>query len=309
MGLLKYTKSHSASDDGSLLTGAELGQLETDISSVLNGGVSNVNIAADAAVVESKLEFDTTSGHNHDGSNSRALGAGGQRGFIQGGWLEYVAIDQVKAQSGTIEIAGSFYTRTSYSTTIDTDTAGHWVEGASQRGTDTWAYVYAYNDSGSSWDIKYWLQKPQYANTGTDDSSVKIYRSSGGVWYRCLGAVRMDNTGSGNILEFYQIGNFILHERQFIAFTSAAFTDIDLSDYVPAISTLVDIGINENGQSPVTVRPNGAGFSSGPLYSNIASNFILRPPMATDVNQIIEAKNAGGGASHIYISGYWLNIR
>jgi len=239
MGLLKYTKDYSASDDGNSLTGAEIGTLQTDISAILNGGISNTNIASDAAIVESKLSFNTTSGHNHDGSNSRTLSAGGQRGYIQGAELEWVATDQVKAQSGVIEIAGTFYTRTSYSTTLDLDTATHWVEGSSQRGTSKWVYVYAYNDSGSTWDIKYWLQPPQYANTGTDDSSVKIFRSNASVWYRCIGAVRLNATGSGEINEFTQTGNCYVWQCADTT-VSTSTGDIACSALIPPV--IADLG-------------------------------------------------------------------
>lgn len=56
--------------------------LYTDLNSVLdtlynefNGNIDNANIKSSAAISESKLAFSTSSGHNHDGSNSKLIPA------------------------------------------------------------------------------------------------------------------------------------------------------------------------------------------------------------------------------------------
>jgi hypothetical protein len=41
-----------------------------------NGSISNANIASSAAIVESKLSFNTSTGHDHDGVNSKAIAKG-----------------------------------------------------------------------------------------------------------------------------------------------------------------------------------------------------------------------------------------
>ena len=272
MGLLKFTKKYSASDDGNSLTGSELEQIQADISSVVNGGLSNINVASDAGIIESKLAFDATSGHNHDGSNSRELSAGGQRGYIQGAELEWVSTTTVKAQSGVLEIAGSFYTRNSYSTTLDLTTNAHWVEGTSQQGTSKWVYIYAYNNSGSTWDIKFWLQSPQYANTDTDDSSIKIYRETASVWYRCLGAIRLNATGAGEIQKFYQTGNYY-HWQYSSPTVSTSDGDIACSAFIPpVIATLAFFGLSVTNavagvvQYTLNQRGGGAGFAQVAAY-------------------------------------------
>lgn len=40
-----------------------------------NGNIANANIASDAAIAESKIAFNTSTGHNHDGSNSKLIPA------------------------------------------------------------------------------------------------------------------------------------------------------------------------------------------------------------------------------------------
>lgn len=43
-----------------------------------NGGIDNANVDASAAIVESKIAFNTSTGHSHDGSDSKAI----PRGFV-----------------------------------------------------------------------------------------------------------------------------------------------------------------------------------------------------------------------------------
>jgi len=38
-----------------------------------NGSISNANISSSAAIVESKIAFDTSAGHDHDGVDSKAI--------------------------------------------------------------------------------------------------------------------------------------------------------------------------------------------------------------------------------------------
>lgn len=41
-----------------------------------NGSISNTNVAAGAGIAESKLAFSTSTGHDHDGINSKAIAKG-----------------------------------------------------------------------------------------------------------------------------------------------------------------------------------------------------------------------------------------
>jgi len=43
----------------------------------LVGLLVNTDVATDAAIVEAKIEFDTSAGHDHDGTNSKTLAAAG----------------------------------------------------------------------------------------------------------------------------------------------------------------------------------------------------------------------------------------
>jgi len=49
----------------------------------LAGTLTNTEVAATASIVESKLAFNTTSGHDHDGTNSKLIAVGA----LSGHWV------------------------------------------------------------------------------------------------------------------------------------------------------------------------------------------------------------------------------
>lgn len=72
MGLV--TKQKSWVDEENV-TYTDLNGNFDDIYNEFNGGIDNANVDPSAAIAESKLAFDTASGHNHDGSNSKLIPA------------------------------------------------------------------------------------------------------------------------------------------------------------------------------------------------------------------------------------------
>lgn len=59
--------------DGTVPTAAQFMGDYNAIVTEFNGSISNSNISGTAAIAESKLAFNTSTGHNHDGSNSRLI--------------------------------------------------------------------------------------------------------------------------------------------------------------------------------------------------------------------------------------------
>ena len=55
MAYIVWTKSYSASDEGSILYAVNLGSLQADIAAVINGGITDINISASAAIQASKV--------------------------------------------------------------------------------------------------------------------------------------------------------------------------------------------------------------------------------------------------------------
>lgn len=60
MGYISWTKSWSATDDGTIFTGTHLSNLQSDITNIINGGITNTNISATAAIAYSKLALTGT---------------------------------------------------------------------------------------------------------------------------------------------------------------------------------------------------------------------------------------------------------
>jgi hypothetical protein len=69
------TKTKTWADNESVTYSDINGNFDT-LYGVVNGNVDNANINASAGIVESKISFNTASGHNHDGTNSRAIPKG-----------------------------------------------------------------------------------------------------------------------------------------------------------------------------------------------------------------------------------------
>jgi hypothetical protein len=73
----------------------------TDITTVVNTGLTNENINAAAAIVEAKIAFSASTGHTHNGTNSTlaALAVAGDGGATAG------AQGTVRFKTGTVDIA------------------------------------------------------------------------------------------------------------------------------------------------------------------------------------------------------------
>jgi hypothetical protein len=59
--------------DGTVPTAAQFNNDFDTVYTEFNGNIQNANIKAAADIAESKIDFDTTSGHDHDGSDSKLI--------------------------------------------------------------------------------------------------------------------------------------------------------------------------------------------------------------------------------------------
>lgn len=62
--------------DNENVTYTDLNSTFDTVYNEFNGSISNANVAADADIAESKLAFSTSTGHDHDGVNSKAIAKG-----------------------------------------------------------------------------------------------------------------------------------------------------------------------------------------------------------------------------------------
>jgi len=302
MANITWSKSYSSADNGSILGGADIQNIQNDITTVVNGGITNTNISDSAAIVESKIAFNTTTGHDHDGTDSKLISSA-LKDYISGAELVYVAAETIYATAGVVEINGSVYTRTADSTTIDVSEDANKVAGTADAAS-TWFYIYAYNDTGASWDIKWWNLAPQYSNCGTSTSGTLIYRQSGGAWYRCIGAVR--NDASSNILKFYQDGDWIYYDTPQKALdtgSATTWTDVNCSSFVPAFCNLTFFDIR-GMSSNLYIRANGSADTARRWI--ITDEFIQTIGLIALSSQILEYKIVGGGDTDLIVSSYYI---
>ena len=192
MGNITWTKSWSASDNGTVFGGADLQNIQGDITTVINGGITNSNVNASAAIAESKIAFDTTSGHDHDGSNSKSVAATAKH-FRKGLILSGDDDTNVVVSPGTADIGGTLISKATASGDLAIATGTNWVHGSAT--VSSWCYVYIYNNSGAI-GYKFSDEAPDLSDE--DDAVVETpfrYQLYGGVYYRCIGCVFIDADG------------------------------------------------------------------------------------------------------------------
>ena len=142
MALIKFTKSYSATDNGSKLSGVDLGQLETDLAAILNGGINDANIATGAAITENKISFDITSGHVHNGTDANYPLI---KHYRRGMQVEYASATTITVRPGVLDVGGKLFITTA-STTLNITTG---FMGGQAEPADGPVYIYAYNNSGA----------------------------------------------------------------------------------------------------------------------------------------------------------------
>lgn len=99
------------------------------------------------------------------------------------------------AEPGQLAIGTTAYTNLSDTSSKSTGTLGNWIEGSVPTLANLKFYVYAYNNSGSSFDIKYSSADPVYSDTSSNTGGTLQYYTSGGTNYRALAWVSADSSG------------------------------------------------------------------------------------------------------------------
>lgn len=194
MGNISWTKSWSSSDNGTILYGQDLQNIQSDITAVVNGNITNTNVNASAAIVESKIAFNLTTGHDHDGTDSKLISFGASvRHYRNGGKIYGTGDDNIIVKPMAIDIGGTILTSTATSGNLAIATAGNWIYGAASN--SSWCYVYVYNNSNTI-GYKLSTQAPNLCDASDNTAEpVFRYRLYSGTYYRCIGAVYIDADG------------------------------------------------------------------------------------------------------------------
>ena len=111
----------------------------------------------------------------------------------------------VHAEPGQISVGNTFYTITTDTSSLSTATAGNWIEGAAPILNNLKFYVYAYNNSGTTWALKYASADPVNSDTSSNTGGTLRYYTTGGTTYRVLAWISADSTGA---IQTYNFSNW-----------------------------------------------------------------------------------------------------
>lgn len=304
-----FSKLWSSDDDGVILTGADLGDIQQVLDNLFEAGITNTHLSSNAGIAESKVAFsNAAAGHVHDNSSS-----GGSYVVIPHyrykAELVWNSVSSVYAKPGIIEIDNKLLIRTANSTTRTDTTNGDWIGGTADAGTSKWYYIYAYNDSGVSWDIKFADDAPDASDTDGNANGDLIYRSYSGVWYRCLQAIRNDS--GGDLIKWYSQGPFVIYDAWTTVKSAGAdtsFTDVACSAVIPPVSTRALLVLEMTGTTMQGhVRANGSSATDGHRY-DADDEHTVDVWCDTDSSQVIEYKIVSGTSIDIHVKGYWSNL-
>lgn len=183
-------------------------------------------------------------------------------------------------EAGAISIGTSIYTRTSDTSSKTITTSSNWIEGSAPNlTTGQLAFVYAYNDSGTTWDFKFSSADPVYSDTSSNSGGALKYYTTGGVWYRALGWAYF----SADAVQPYAFSDFTdTTTRNKVTYMDATFralsSQIPLDNTTPTTSEGTEIGrilfrpSHPNAKikimGSINVGPNTADTMVGTLFLN-----------------------------------------
>ena len=185
----------------------------------------------------------------------------------------------VHAEPGQIAIGGSFYTTTVDSSSKSTATGTNWIEGNSPTLPNLKFYVYAYNNSGTTFDIKYASADPVASDTDLNTGGTLRYYSTGGVTYRALAWISADSSG---LIQDYNMGQFA--DKGILNRVQRVYTGVQTGAVVmPADDTIPQIG-------------EGNEFMNIPFRATNANNKIRIQAIANAAGSNGSVAIAGGTA-------------
>jgi hypothetical protein len=202
MGYITFSKSYSSSDDGSKLSGADLQRLQTDIAEILNGGISNTNIVAGGAVDESKISFNTSTGHTHNGTDAAYPLI---KHYRRGMQIQYASATTVTVLPGVLDVGGKLFVTTASTTlNITTDFLGGQAEPA-----DGPVYIYAYNNSGAI-GFKMSTSTPALSDSSSNTAEFPLRYYSDATIGKCrlIGIIHNRTDISADMCVNFDLSNF-----------------------------------------------------------------------------------------------------
>ena len=102
----------------------------------------------------------------------------------------------VHLEPGQIAIGSTLYTNNADTSSLSTATAANWIEGAVPSLVNQKFFVYAYNNSGTTYSFKYGSADPTATDTNSNANGTLRFLTTGGTTYRVMGWASGDSTGA-----------------------------------------------------------------------------------------------------------------
>lgn len=301
---ISWTKLWSSADDGSPYSGSDIGTMQNDINSQVPTLTGNNTMTGNNTFSGTTTFSGTITGIT--GSAAHII----TRGFE----LVWQSTTVVRVNTGTLYHNTTQVNKATV-TDLDITAAGDAIDGATtQQATSVWRYVYC----DSSGNLKLWSVAPDKSDTAGNTAGTKIYYyyAVTTTYYRCLGAIRLNSTGAGEIEKFYQTGNIISYDYVYgnattlvlNAGAAAAFTSVSCATIVPPISTLADLQLINTGTSFTRLRVTGSSSTDTVVGCAAAGNPVNFYHVPLNSAQSLDYYIASGAMS-IWVIGYTINIR
>jgi hypothetical protein len=190
--------------------------------------------------------------------------------LLKGFDINYSSTTLISLDPGTLNNGTTSVSKTAY-TQLDIANAAHYTTGASQRGTSKWLYVYCDNTGTFALDA---TAPNRHDIVGTTIGTLYYYYDSTKYW-RCVGAIRLNATGLGEIVKFIQFGDMVNYDVPVSVNTAASDTAwsaaVSCSAAIPAISRQ-GIFVYNTVSSDWSTTLTGAIRANGSTYAVPDSN-------------------------------------
>lgn len=309
---ITYTYDWSSADDGSTFSGSDIEDIQQDIS----------DQTATTAGDNSFSGTNTFAGASTFTGNVTGI-ASAKDTITRGFELKWGSVEQVIVNVGTL-YHGTTQVNKTANVHLDVTTASDYITGVSQQTTSDWAYVYV----DSSGNVKLDIAEPDKSDSAGDTDGVPLYYyyTAGTTYYRCVGAILLNATGSGEVSKFYQRSNIITWDVPINITTTQTSTAVwsnptSCAAAVPSISTYALFGLlasdDNAADAKVFIRPSGSTWATNTangitdhVWDAQAHSVSGQRGCALDDSQQIQYQNdTSDDATRIDVEGYTINIR
>jgi|TARA_Y100000310_G_scaffold315318_1_gene365707 hypothetical protein len=229
---------------------------------------------------------------------------GGKDSIVRGFEIGAAVADDtaITVTAGTL-IHGTTQINKTANTTLTFATAADWWDGAadSYSGGAGWCYV-GVDVSGN---IKLLGANPaDKADTAGNTAGFFLYWYDSSLYWRVIGAIRVDTDDQVHVMGRRQYGNFVMLDEFQEALgggTATSFTDVDCSAFAPGHTRQLYLAADV-GSVVMQIRANGSSATNGATRIGASTRGMMWAP--SDSSQVIEYKLSGATSSDIEFAGY-----